>query len=864
MHQKQTFILGLRNQLKCISFNKERFKRVINVLLGLAMVAGTFAEVSADKSEHSILRSVVSVNNAITEDSTVNTIDLHDSEAKVSQQRCTRYATLRRGGPEDPNYNNTIELAQKQLLKVEGTVADYIRNSGGADDDFGLGTYNAVVAYQMLVFPNQPSEHDGEIGPKTWDKLGCSVDHTPVGAEETNDGMRCTRYATLRRGGPEDPNYNNTIELAQKQLLKVEGTVADYIRNSGGADDDFGLGTYNAVVAYQMLVFPNQPSEHDGEIGPKTWDKLGCSVDHTPVGAEEPNDGMRCTRYATLRVDGPEDPNYNNTIELAQKQLLKVGGSVADYIRNSGGADDDFGLGTYNAVISYQRIVFSGQPNEHDGEIGPKTWDKLGCSTDHTPVGAPPEDSEDDPEDDPVPDARSCDGASETTVADGICLEVIDDKIYIATISLNDPDIEVELAYESDSDGFRGKRVEGFVKEDSGAGNGSNDFAHKFVAINATAHGIFGGKAREVACLQTTCKYESSGSVLGIDKGQIRHIDTDSLNTSFLAYREGSAKIHRATPADEEEAIDQGFPGNDDEIAESYITKQIRDSEFVIGYRSALLDTTKPNGERHEDFPAYVASDEDDPLLEEKTAIGLSDDGNTMYLAVTKSGVPTRDLADHLKQSGAERVILLDSSWSSQFLALSDSTVKTQFESRRASRTRKVTNSIVVYNKTSDPDTKLEVPSRGGIIDWIPKIVLGINDSTFANAVNLRFIPQVSHNLLSLEVQASGASTHQVEEEFGHVNQFFRLEATDLTSNQVLQPSKAYTIAISYEQSDIPANINEEDLSLHFFDDGAWIPEETSEVDVERNIITATPNHFGELAILAAITNKVYVPVITR
>src|SRR5262249_31402219 len=36
----------------------------------------------------------------------------------------------------------------------------------------------------------------------------------------------------------------------------------------------FGPRTYNAVRAFQQRVFPGQPQEYDGVIGPKTWAKL--------------------------------------------------------------------------------------------------------------------------------------------------------------------------------------------------------------------------------------------------------------------------------------------------------------------------------------------------------------------------------------------------------------------------------------------------------------------------------------------------------------------------------------------------------------------------------------------------------------
>lgn len=71
------------------------------------------------------------------------------------------------------------------------------------------------------------------------------------------------------------------MQYAQQRLLSrgnkyTYGTPAYFIRTSGGADGYFGRGTYNAVVAFQKMVFPGQSREWDGIIGAKTWGKLGC------------------------------------------------------------------------------------------------------------------------------------------------------------------------------------------------------------------------------------------------------------------------------------------------------------------------------------------------------------------------------------------------------------------------------------------------------------------------------------------------------------------------------------------------------------------------------------------------------------
>ena len=45
---------------------------------------------------------------------------------------------------------------------------------------------------------------------------------------------------------------------------------------------------------------------------------------------------------------------------------------------NPGTVDGKFGTQTYNAVVAFQKSVFS-QPLEWDGKVGSQTWGKLGC-----------------------------------------------------------------------------------------------------------------------------------------------------------------------------------------------------------------------------------------------------------------------------------------------------------------------------------------------------------------------------------------------------------------------------------------------------------------------------------------------------
>lgn len=61
--------------------------------------------------------------------------------------------------------------------------------------------------------------------------------------------------------------YGDDVRMLQRMLNKV--------MNSGlSVDGDFGNLTKNAVIAFQKQAFQNKPSEWDGIVGSKTWEKL--------------------------------------------------------------------------------------------------------------------------------------------------------------------------------------------------------------------------------------------------------------------------------------------------------------------------------------------------------------------------------------------------------------------------------------------------------------------------------------------------------------------------------------------------------------------------------------------------------------
>jgi peptidoglycan hydrolase-like protein with peptidoglycan-binding domain len=125
----------------------------------------------------------------------------------------------------------------QQLLQSQGFY------SGKIDGDFGAGTTNAVLKFQK----ENGLVPDGIVGSSSWAKLRVVV--IPTSAQ----GL-----PTLLPG-----SKGAAVSQAQ-QLLKDKGYY------QGRIDGDFGVGTRDAIAAFQRA----NGLTIDGKVGEQTWKKL--------------------------------------------------------------------------------------------------------------------------------------------------------------------------------------------------------------------------------------------------------------------------------------------------------------------------------------------------------------------------------------------------------------------------------------------------------------------------------------------------------------------------------------------------------------------------------------------------------------
>lgn len=90
---------------------------------------------------------------------------------------------------------------------------------------------------------------------------------------------------------------------------------------------------------------------------------------------------------------------------------------------------------------------------------------------------------------------------------------------------------------------------------------------------------------------------------------------------------------------------------------------------------------------------------------------------------------------------------------------------------------------------------------------------------------------------------------------------FFNLEAT--LDGQPIEPSQPYTMTIGYTDAEL-GFVMEHTLGLYYWNGGTWVSEPNAVVDMLKNTIVATPDHFSNWAVLGVPYKLIYVPIISR
>ena len=133
--------------------------------------------------------------------------------------------------------------------------------------------------------------------------------------------------------------------------------------------------------------------------------------------------------------------------------------------------------------------------------------------------------------------------------------------------------------------------------------------------------------------------------------------------------------------------------------------------------------------------------------------------------------------------------------------------------------------------------TSASIPTTGGgLSSPFDQTAYTFATSTFTDTVTITHTPRSSG-----DVSETGNLIG--------IDHFFEGTAVYSSTGQPAQPTQPYTVTVEYTDTEKGPAI-EDPLVLYRWDGAQWVRESTSMVDIENNIITATPARFGLWAVL--------------
>ena len=237
--------------------------------------------------------------------------------------------------------HSTVREAQRKLNAFHAYRVALglpgLRDSPLVEDcDFGKLTFAAVKSFQELVFPGQPIEHDGKIGPHTWSQLDAIV----VG-----------------------PTRSAQVEFAPLRIMNDSFTSALVW------DQVIGLDTASLNVEFVAWGLPpaTMPAQITIEISSRAPNKVSGTAT------------LSSLKLAAARF-GPELVNPNRIIYRLSRALMNVGEflkverqikEVATIVRTGGTSDVHFraALGWNPRGIGTQAITIGTSTGSESSEV---------------------------------------------------------------------------------------------------------------------------------------------------------------------------------------------------------------------------------------------------------------------------------------------------------------------------------------------------------------------------------------------------------------------------------------------------------------------------------------------------------------
>lgn len=148
-------------------------------------------------------------------------------------------------------------------------------------------------------------------------------------------------------------------------------------------------------------------------------------------------------------------------------------------------------------------------------------------------------------------------------------------------------------------------------------------------------------------------------------------------------------------------------------------------------------------------------------------------------------------------------------------------------------------------------------PDGGSLTSSVDQTTYTFGLDTFTDTVTITHTGRLAHNVPATAPTPSSPRRRLID-----IDHFFEATAVYGDTGQPAIPTQPYTILVQYADTEKGPAI-EDTLALYRWNGQQWVTETTSMIDVENNIITAMPDHFGLWGVLGE-TERMVLPLILR
>jgi Tol biopolymer transport system component len=172
------------------------------------------------------------------------------------------------------------------------------------------------------------------------------------------------------------------------------------------------------------------------------------------------------------------------------------------------------------------------------------------------------------------------------------------------------------------------------------------------------------------------------------------------------------------------------------------------------------------------------------------------------------------------------------------------------------------TDNLVSGDTNGVWDVFVHDQGQGEAATWMTIPISGGTLTSWAYHTTLAFSPQTFTTTVAVTYTGYFPARHPIPIAMTGIGHFFDLTAVYTDTGQPAQPTQPYSITVKYTDAEKGPAI-EDTLALYYWNESGWIKESSSVLNIDANILIATPHHFSSWAVLGE-TYPMFLPVVLK